>query len=117
MNLTRLLAASAIVGLWTFSASAADLRPEDAASHIGERATVCGVVASAKFETDARAQPTLLDLGSHTRMRFLPRSYTEIIGPSSALPKPRSAASASVRLGKSAITTGSRRSYLLTRAS
>jgi hypothetical protein len=32
-----------------YSASAADLRPEDAASHIGETATVCGVVASAKI--------------------------------------------------------------------
>jgi hypothetical protein len=63
MNLTRLLAASALVGLWTFSASAADLHPEDAASHIGETATVCGVVASAKFEAKARSQPTLLDLG------------------------------------------------------
>jgi len=29
----------------------------------GETATVCGVVASAKFEANARSQPTLLDLG------------------------------------------------------
>ena len=45
----KLLAASAVAGLWAFSANAADLRPEDAAGHIGETATVCGVVASAKF--------------------------------------------------------------------
>lgn len=63
MNLTRLLAASAVVGLWAFSANAADLRPEDTPSHIGETATVCGVIASAKFEANARLQPTLLDLG------------------------------------------------------
>jgi hypothetical protein len=63
MNPAGLLVASAAVGLWTYSASAADLRPEDAASHIGETATVCGVVASAKFEAHARARPTLLDLG------------------------------------------------------
>jgi hypothetical protein len=63
MNPTRLLAASVAAGLLAYSASAADLRPEDAASHIGETATVCGVVASAKFEAHARAQPTLLDLG------------------------------------------------------
>jgi len=63
VNPARLLAASTVVGLWTFSANAADLRPEDAASHIGETATVCGVVASAKFEAHARSQPTLLDLG------------------------------------------------------
>ena len=63
MNPARLLVASATVGLWAFSANATDLGPEDAASHIGETGTVCGVVASAKFEADARAQPTLLDLG------------------------------------------------------
>jgi hypothetical protein len=42
---------------------AAPLTPEDAARHIGETATVCGVVASAKYEVDAKSQPTLLDLG------------------------------------------------------
>ncbi|HKM70436.1 MAG TPA: hypothetical protein VJX94_10325 [Stellaceae bacterium] len=63
MNPARLRVASAVVGLCAFSASAADLRPEDAVSHIGETATVCGVVASAKFETNAKSQPTLLDLG------------------------------------------------------
>ena len=32
-------------------------------AHVGETATVCGVVASAKYEADAKSQPTLLDLG------------------------------------------------------
>ena len=63
MNPARLLLASAIVGSYAFLASAADLRPEDAVRHIGETATVCGVVASAKFEANARSKPTLLDLG------------------------------------------------------
>jgi hypothetical protein len=63
MSPARLLAASAVVGLWATAAGAADLRPEYAASHIGETATVCGVVASAKVEAKARSQPTLLDLG------------------------------------------------------
>jgi hypothetical protein len=63
MNSARLLATSVVVGLWACSACAANLRPEDAANHIGESATVCGVVASAKFEAHARSQPTLLDLG------------------------------------------------------
>jgi hypothetical protein len=35
MNPTRLLAASAAIGLWATAASAADLRPEDAVRHIG----------------------------------------------------------------------------------
>ena len=39
------------------------LSPEDAANHIGETATVCGAVASAKYEANAQSQPTLLDLG------------------------------------------------------
>jgi hypothetical protein len=63
MNPARLLAASAVIGLCAISAGAADLRPEDAVRHIGETATVCGVVASAKFEANARSKPTLLDVG------------------------------------------------------
>jgi hypothetical protein len=63
MNPAMLLAASAVVGLWVTSASAADLRPEDAVRHIGETATVCGLVASAMVEANVQDQPTLLDLG------------------------------------------------------
>jgi DNA/RNA endonuclease YhcR with UshA esterase domain len=63
MNRAGLLAASAVVCLCAFSISAAPLNPEDAAGHIGETATVCGVVASAKYEANAKSQPTLLDLG------------------------------------------------------
>ena len=55
----RLLIASAAVVLWATSVGAADVRPEDAKRHIGESATVCGVVASAKFEANARSKPTL----------------------------------------------------------
>lgn len=40
------------------------LRPEQAAEHVGERARVCGVVASAKFATSSRKQPTFLNLGT-----------------------------------------------------
>jgi hypothetical protein len=71
MNPARSLALSMVVVLWAFSASAANLSPEDARSHIGETGTVCGVVASAKFEANARSQPTLLDLGkSYPRTVF-----------------------------------------------
>jgi hypothetical protein len=59
MNPTRLLAASAVVGLWAFPTIAATPNPEDAASHIGETATACGVVASAKFEARARSLSTI----------------------------------------------------------
>ena len=49
--------------LWAWSVTAAPLGPDDAESHIGETATVCGVVASAEYEPNERSQLTLLDLG------------------------------------------------------
>jgi DNA/RNA endonuclease YhcR with UshA esterase domain len=61
MKLTNTLVTSALL-LWAFSAYAAPLSPEDTPKHVGETATVCGVVASAKFAAGSRAQPTFLDL-------------------------------------------------------
>lgn len=61
MNLRKLISASALVGLWAFSTRAATVSPEDASGHVSETATVCGVVASAKFAASSRAQPTFLD--------------------------------------------------------
>ena len=60
MRLMRLLPAT-VFGLWAFPTAAATLSPEEAASHIGETATVCGVVASGEYEANVRT--TLLDLG------------------------------------------------------
>jgi hypothetical protein len=57
-----LTVASAVCALWASSAGAASVSPADAAKHVGETATVCGVVTSAKFLADARSQPTLLNL-------------------------------------------------------
>jgi hypothetical protein len=39
------------------------LNPEEAASHVGENATVCGLVASARYAAQATAAPTFLDFG------------------------------------------------------
>jgi hypothetical protein len=44
-------------------AAAATLKPEEAAKHIGETGTVCGIVASAHFAARTKAQPTFLNLG------------------------------------------------------
>lgn len=45
-------------------AVAADSIPAaDASKHVGERATVCGVVASAKYARGSRGAPTFLNLG------------------------------------------------------
>lgn len=41
---------------------AAGLSAEEAAGHVGETATVCGVGASAKHATSVRGQPTFLNL-------------------------------------------------------
>ena len=95
MNPARLLTVSAVVGLWAISAGAADLRPEDAVRHIGETATVCGVVASTMFEANVQDQPTLLDLGEPSPHAVLPRSSMDITGPSLALPKRRCAVNTS----------------------
>jgi len=61
MNAARAVVTSTIFFLWAFSTGAATLAPGDAVSHVGESATVCGVVASAKFASSSRAQPTFLD--------------------------------------------------------
>jgi len=63
MRPVMLVVAAATFGAWAFPATAAPLSPEDAKGHIGETATVCGLVASAEYEGDVRSQPTLLDLG------------------------------------------------------
>jgi hypothetical protein len=49
------------VGL-TFPSAAAELNSQQAASHIGETATVCGTVASANYAVRTKGQPTFLNL-------------------------------------------------------
>jgi hypothetical protein len=63
MNALEMIAASALLGLCALPATAADLGPEDAARHVGETGTVCGVVASTKFDAELQSQPTFLDFG------------------------------------------------------
>lgn len=59
----RIAAAAVLLGLVTSAGRAAELGPGDAARHVGETATVCGVVASAKYLARSATKPTLLDLG------------------------------------------------------
>ena len=49
------------VGL-SFPSLAAELNSQQAASHIGETATVCGIVASASYAVRTKGQPTFLNL-------------------------------------------------------
>jgi hypothetical protein len=62
LNRASVIVAAALL-LPTSLASATSLSAEEAAGHVGEAATVCGVVASAKFAANSRSQPTFLDLG------------------------------------------------------
>jgi hypothetical protein len=43
-------------------AEAAQFSPEEAQRHLGESATVCGTVASARFSARSASQPTFLNL-------------------------------------------------------
>ena len=63
MNAASVLVASVVLGLWGLPSNAASLNPDDAADHVGQNATVCGVVASAKFDGHLKSQPTFLDFG------------------------------------------------------
>ena len=78
MGTMRLPVTAAIIWSWAFSAMAASLSPQDAARHIGETATICGMVASAEYEAHEQNQPTLLDLGKpHPNAIFTAVIYGE----------------------------------------
>jgi DNA/RNA endonuclease YhcR with UshA esterase domain len=63
MKIGYRLVASAALALWANPTYAEPISPTDAAGHVGETATVCGVVASTKFAANSRSQPTFIDLG------------------------------------------------------
>lgn len=61
---TRLLSLVAALSFAAACASApAPIEPHQASAHIGERAQVCGLVASAKFASESNGAPTFLNLG------------------------------------------------------
>jgi hypothetical protein len=57
------LSAVAAVLVWPLTTAAASLSPEEAPGHVGENATVCGIVASAHYAARSKSQPTFLNLG------------------------------------------------------
>jgi len=60
-RLTRFVFGFAILA-WPVFAHAANLTAEEAAQHIGQTATVCGMVASAHYAARSRGRPTFLNL-------------------------------------------------------
>ncbi|HEV2099758.1 MAG TPA: hypothetical protein VGR45_12640 [Stellaceae bacterium] len=65
ISTVKAIAVAVVVGLCASPVigAGAELSLEDAAHHLGETATVCGVVASGKFDSDLQSQPTFLDFG------------------------------------------------------
>jgi hypothetical protein len=63
MRLAKVVIASLGLVASTATALAVSLTPEDAASHVGESATVCGLVASATYASRSKGEPTFLNLG------------------------------------------------------
>jgi len=63
MTSANLLAAMMLLTLGASPIRAAEIAPEEAGKHAGETATVCGVVASARFSERSKSQPTFLNLG------------------------------------------------------
>jgi hypothetical protein len=53
---------TAALTTFAFPVLAAELTTQQAASHVGEAATVCGVVASANYSVRTKGQPTFLNL-------------------------------------------------------
>ena len=63
MHPLRLSIVPLALAVSAMAAHADPLSPEDAAKHVGERATVCGVVAAAKYAAQSGGRPTFLDFG------------------------------------------------------
>jgi hypothetical protein len=63
MSPVQLAVTLVVFGPWASALAATPLGPENAAAHIGENATVCGVVVFAEYEANEQGQPTLLDFG------------------------------------------------------
>jgi DNA/RNA endonuclease YhcR with UshA esterase domain len=62
LSLGILLAVAASALLAPVAGHAQAIAAQDAGSYVGQTATVCGVVASARFATRSKAQPTFLNL-------------------------------------------------------
>lgn len=61
-HLNKLRVTSLVALLCVSAAHAYTLTPMEASSHVGERATVCGLVASSRFAVRSRGNPTFLNL-------------------------------------------------------
>src|SRR3974390_647349 len=63
MHPLRLSIVPLALAVSAMAAHADPLAPEDAGKHVGEKATVCGLVAAAKYAAQSGGRPTFLDFG------------------------------------------------------
>jgi micrococcal nuclease len=54
---------ASVLALFACASTPEPVDPAQASAHIGQRAQVCGVVASAKYASHASGEPTFLNLG------------------------------------------------------
>ena len=63
MRAFKLWVTAAALAGWTAAAQAEPISPDEAAKHAGETATVCGIVAGAKYAAQIRGGLTFIDFG------------------------------------------------------
>jgi len=61
----------------TAASAAPTIAAEEAMGHVGETATVCGVVASSKYATSVRRQPAFMNLDRPYQSRLIQRNGSE----------------------------------------
>ncbi len=59
----KILMAATALAVSAVVVHAESLRPEEAETHVGKNATVCGLVASARYASRSNGEPTFLNLG------------------------------------------------------
>ena len=62
MTFIRILVPFVLTALCSVAVAAGSLTAQEAANHIGETASVCGVVASTNYVSKSKGQPTFLNL-------------------------------------------------------
>jgi hypothetical protein len=78
MHTVKVAIASAVFGLWAFSAGAVTVTPAEAMGQVGHVAKVCGIVAAAVYEANAPAHPTFVTLISRDQPN-VNRALTAVI--------------------------------------
>ena len=102
--LKRGLSLLLLVSVVSLASAANQISAADASKHLGEHATICGVVASAKYARASRGAPTFLNLGHP----YPSQDFTGVIW---GTDRPRFSPPPETLLGKNVCITGVVSSY------